>query len=430
MKILVLNSGSSSQKTALFDLGTESSSDPVAPLWEGKLDWDGSKETLTIGNSAGKKIHTKDEVGPSGHEASVEKLLQYLWSGETAVLGNAAAVQAIGHRIVHGGHTLTQPMIVSPEVRQAISDVSSIAPLHNVAGLQGIDLASKLFPNVPQVAVFDTGFHRTLPLEAKVYASHYSWYEQGIRRYGFHGINHEYCAQRAAAMLKRDGNTLKIVTCHLGNGCSLAAIDGGKSVDTTMGFTPLEGLAMGTRSGSIDPGILTHLVRSGAARAEDLDAILNRQSGLLGVSGVSSDMRDVIDAMHNGNEWAKLAFDIFVHRLCACIGAMAASLGGLHALVFTAGIGENSVEVRHAACERLAFLGLALEQAKNTSCIPDTDISRSNSNIPILVIRAQEDWAIARECARIVRIELPRLRLLLLRTRLLCRNLRAFLARL
>ena len=202
-------------------------------------------------------------------------------------------------------------------------------------------------------------------------------------------------------MLKRDVNTLKIVTCHLGNGCSLAAIDGGKSVDTTMGFTPLEGLAMGTRSGSIDPGILTHLVRSGAARAEDLDAILNRQSGLLGVSGVSSDMREVVDAMHSGNERAKLAFDIFVHRLCACIGATAASLGGLHALVFTAGIGENSVEVRHAACERLAFLGLALDQAKNTSCTPDADIARSDSNIPILVIRAQEDWSIARECARV-----------------------------
>jgi acetate kinase len=403
MKILVLNSGSSSQKTALFELGPETTTDPVAPLWEGKLDWDGSKEILTVTNSAGKKIHTEDEVDASGHEASVEKLLQNLWMGPTAVLESASEVQSIGHRIVHGGPNLTRPTIITPEVRQAISDVSSIAPLHNQAGLQGIDLATKLFPNVPQIAVFDTGFHRTLPLEAKIYPGPYSWYEAGIRRYGFHGINHEYCAHRAAQMLNHDLATLKIVTCHLGNGCSLAAIDGGKSIDTTMGFTPLEGLMMGTRSGSIDPGILTHLVRSGAARAEDLDAILNRQSGLLGISGISSDMREIVEAMRNGHERAKLAFDIFIHRLCACIGAMAASLGGLGVLVFTAGIGENSAEVRTAACERLAFLGIALDDATNTSCKPDADISCCDSAVRALVIRAQEDWAIARECARMVR---------------------------
>ena len=403
MKILVLNSGSSSQKTALFELGPKTSADPGAPLWEGKLDWDGSKEVLTVRNSAGKKIHTERESDGAGREASVENLLQSVWTGPTAVLTSPSEVEAIGHRIVHGGPKLTQPAIVTPEVRHAISDVSSIAPLHNQAGLQGIDLATKLFPGIPQVAVFDTGFHRTLPLEAKVYAGPYAWYEAGIRRYGFHGINHEYCANRAAKMLGRDVNSLKIITCHLGNGCSLAAIDGGKSVDTTMGFTPLEGLMMGTRSGSIDPGILTHLVRSGSARAEDLDGILNRQSGLLGISGVSSDMRDVVQAMRDGNTRAKLAFDTFIHRLCACIGAMAASLGGLDALVFTAGIGENSPEVRHAACERLGFLGIALERAKNSTMKPDADISALGSRVRVLVIRAQEDWAIAETCARLLR---------------------------
>src|SRR5438876_791052 len=334
MKILVLNSGSSSQKTALFEIGPDPTPDPIPPLWEGKLDWDGSKEVLAVKNSAGKRIHTEREIGTDHREASLEKLLQNVWTGPTAVLARASEVEAIGHRIVHGGPKMTQPAIVTREVRQAISNVSSIAPLHNQAGLQGIDLASKLFPNVPQVAVFDTGFHRTLPLAAKVYAGPYAWYEAGIRRYGFHGINHEYCAQRASQVLHREVNSLKIITCHLGNGCSLAAIDGGKSVDTTMGFTPLEGLMMGTRSGSIDPGILTHLVRTGAARAEDLDAILNRQSGLLGGSGVSSDMRDIVEAMHKGNARAKLAFDIFIHRLCAYIGAMTASLGGLDVLVF------------------------------------------------------------------------------------------------
>ena len=402
MKILVLNSGSSSQKTALFELGPEPSTDPAAPLWEGKLDWDGSKELLTVKNSAGKKIHTERESDGAGREASVENLLRNVWSGPTAVLGSASEVEAIGHRIVHGGPKLTQPAIVTPEVRQAISDVSSIAPLHNQAGLQGIDLAAKLFPGIAQVAVFDTGFHRTLPSEAKIYAGPYAWYEAGIRRYGFHGINHEYCANRAAHMLERDVSSLKIITCHLGNGCSLAAIDGGKSVDTTMGFTPLEGLMMGTRSGSIDPGILTHLVRTGAARAEDLDAILNRQSGLLGVSGVSSDMRDIVEVMSKGNARAKLAFDIFIHRLCACIGAMAASLGGLDVLVFTAGIGENSADVRRAACERLAFLGIGLDEEKASTLKPDSDISADDSRVRVLVIRAQEDWVIARECARMV----------------------------
>jgi len=401
MKILVLNSGSSSQKTALFDFGPDVTSDPAAPLWEGRLDWDGSKETLTIRNSAGKKIHSENQTG-TDRETSVEKLLQDLWSGPTAVLGSASEVQAIGHRIVHGGPDLTQPALIAPEVRQAIADVSSIAPLHNQAGLQGIDLAAKLFPNAPQIAVFDTGFHRTLPLEAKVYSGPYSWYEAGIRRYGFHGINHEYCATRAAQMLRRDPQSLKIITCHLGNGCSLAAIDGGKSIDTTMGFTPLEGLMMGTRSGSVDPGILTHLVRTGVARAEDLDGFLNRQSGLLGISGISSDMRDIVEAMRKGNERAKLAFDIFIHRLCACIGAMVASLGGVDVLVFTAGIGENSADVRATTCQRFAFLGVGLDEEKNTSCKPDVGISRRDSAVRVLVIRAQEDWAIARECSRIL----------------------------
>jgi acetate kinase len=402
MKILVLNSGSSSQKSALFELGSEQTVEPILPLWEGKLDWDGNKQILTVKNSAGKKLHTEGEVGPDGRHASVKKLLQNLWEGPASILLGPAEVQAVGHRVVHGGPNLTLPMLITAEVRRAISDVSAIAPLHNQAAKEGIDLASAMFPNIPQVAVFDTGFHRTLPLEAKVYAGPYTWYEKGIRRYGFHGINHEYCAHRAAQMLERDLAPLKLITCHLGNGCSLTAIDGGKSVDTTMGFTPLEGLMMGTRSGSIDPGILTHLVRSGVAGAEGLDAVLNRQSGLLGVSGISGDMRDVLEAVRQGNDRAKLAFDVFVHRLCACVGSMAACLGGLDALVFTAGIGENSPEVRRAACQRLAFLGIDLEEAKNTFAKLDTDISRVNSKVRVLVIRAQEDWAIARECLRIL----------------------------
>src|SRR6266542_1383497 len=333
MKILVLNSGSSSQKSALFELRPESGGDPVPPLWEGKLEWSGDKEDLHIRNRSGQEIRRQSKAGV--HRASVGGMLENAWSGPTAVLKSVSDIAIVGHRMVHGGPKLTQPVRITSEVKQDIENVAAVAPLHNQAGLEGIELIEKLLPNIPQIAVFDTGFHRTLPPEAFIYPLPYSWYERdGIRRYGFHGINHEYCAHRAAQLLKRDLSSLKIITCHLGNGCSLAAIDGGKSVDTTMGFTPLEGLMMGTRSGSIDPGILTHLVRSGAARAEDLDGILNRQSGVRGVSGVSSDMRDIVEAMHNGNERAQLAFEIFIHRLCACIGSMAASLGGLDVLVF------------------------------------------------------------------------------------------------
>jgi acetate kinase len=402
MKILVLNSGSSSQKSALFELGPQPSPDPIAPLWEGKLDWDGDRETLSIHSSRGENIHVEAEIRAEDRSASVEKMLRNLWSGPTAVVAASAEISAVGHRVVHGGPKLTQPAMITAEVKQAILEVSAIAPLHNQAGLQGIQLIEKLLPGTRQIAVFDTGFHRTLPLQAKVYPGPYEWYERGIRRYGFHGINHQYCAHRTAQLLGREITSLRIITCHLGNGCSLAAINGGRSIDTTMGFTPLEGLMMGTRSGSIDPGILTHLVRSGYAQQTELDDILNYQSGLLGISGVSSDMRDILVAVRGGNERAKLAFEIFVHRLQKAIGAMAASLGGLDVLVFTAGIGENSVEVRRATCAKLNFLGIQIDEAKNSSAKPDMDISSPSSPARILVIRAQEDWAIAQECVNLM----------------------------
>jgi len=401
MKILVLNSGSSSQKSALFELAPPGSLDPIPALWEGKIEWDGKKQTSTIKSSTGKKIRTEAEIGSGSRVEGVEKLLENLSTGPTALLLHVSEVQAIGHRIVHGGPELSEPTRITPEVRQAIAEVASIAPLHNQAGLEGIDLASKLFPGIPQIAVFDTGFHRTLPEAAKIYAGPYVWYEQGIRRYGFHGINHEYCAHRAAQMLGSDLASLKIITCHLGNGCSLEAIEGGKSIDTTMGFTPLEGLVMGTRGGSIDPGILIHVLRSGT-KVADLEDILNRQSGLLGISGISPDMRDIVRAMADGNARAKLAFEIFTHRLCACIAAMAASLGGLDVLVFTGGIGENSAEVREAASERLRFLGIGVYAAKNSTAKPDCEISAQETLARVLVIRAEEDWAIAQQCARML----------------------------
>lgn len=402
MKILVLNSGSSTQKTALFDLGPRPSSDPVPPLWEGKLEWDGNKEALTVRNTRGKTFHAKAKVPPQNRQSSVGKMLQKLWKGRTAVIRYESDIDAIGHRIVHGGSKLSEPVVINARVKRAIGDVAEIAPLHNKAGLQGIEIAEELFPRRKQVAVFDTGFHRTLPMYAAVYPGPYKWFQQGIRRYGFHGINHQYCAQRAAQMLGRKFSSLNIVTCHLGNGCSLAAVAGGKSEDTTMGFTPLDGLMMGTRGGSVDPGILIHLMRAQHATADQLDDLLNHRSGLQGISGISSDMRDVLKSAAKGNERAKLAFDIFVHRLQTGIAAMAASLGGVDVIVFTAGIGENSAEVRSAACAKLKFLGVELDQAKNAAPRLDADISGEGSAVRILVIRAQEDWAIARECVRLI----------------------------
>ena len=242
-----------------------------------------------------------------------------------------------------------------------------------------------------------------MPLSAVVYPGPYKWFSDGIRRYGFHGINHGYCAGRAAHLLGRDLKSLKLVTCHLGNGCSLAAIRTGRSVDTTMGFTPLEGVMMGTRSGSVDPGILTYLMRQSRLSGKQMDKMLNQKSGLLGISGISGDMRSILTARKKGHQRATLAFDIYVHRLRTGIGAMVAALGGIDALVFTAGVGENSSEVRAETCDALQFLGLALDLKKNTHCTPDQDIATSDSRARILVIRAQEDWAIAGECWKLMR---------------------------
>jgi len=240
-----------------------------------------------------------------------------------------------------------------------------------------------------------------------VYPGPYKWFESGIRRFGFHGINHQYCAGRAARLLGKDLNSLKLVTCHLGNGCSVAAIQEGRSVDTTMGFTPLEGLMMGTRSGSVDPGILIFLMRQSHLDIDQIDGELNQNSGLLGISGLSGDMREILAAIRQGHKRAKLAFDIYLHRLRAAIGAMAAGLGGIDALVFTAGVGENSAEVRAAACSRLDFLGLKLDSGKNAKPTLDQDISTADSRIRVLVIRAEEDWAIAGECWKLARKAAP-----------------------
>jgi acetate kinase len=408
MNVLVLNSGSSSQKSCLYEIGNTLPDDPPGCIWEGKIEWADDKAEYSIKNSRG--VSRKDQTSVASRGEAIERLLRSLWSGETQALSAPSAIDVVGHRVVHGGPQHFEPSVVNPEVKSAIESVSVFAPLHNRAELEGMEIVAKLLGPVPQVAVFDTGFHRTMPLSAATYPGPYDWFEQGIRRYGFHGINHQYCAQRAAQLLGKNLNSLKLVTCHLGNGCSLAAIREGRSVDTTMGFTPLEGLMMGTRSGSVDPGILTYLIRQRQFSAPQLDEVLNQRSGLLGVSGISSDMRQILAASKNGKEparmsRAKLAFDIYVHRLRSGIGAMVAVLGGIDALVFTAGVGENSPEVRAAVCDNFAFLGLRLDQGKNARLPLDEDISAPDATVRVLVIHAQEDWMIARECWNLMKTD-------------------------
>jgi acetate kinase len=405
MKILVLNSGSSSQKSCLYEIGETIPKDPPVCLWEGKVEWTDDQTYFAIKNSSG--VAVKDKTSVNSRVEAIERLLQTLWEGKTRAISDPAEIDVVGHRVVHGGPQHFEPAVVTAEVKSAIKSVSVFAPLHNRAELEGMDIVAKLLGPVPQVAVFDTGFHRTMPLAAKTYPGPYEWFEQGIRRYGFHGINHQYCAERAAQLLGKSLGALKLVTCHLGNGCSLAAIRQGKSIDTTMGFTPLEGLMMGTRSGSVDPGVLTYLMRRRHFLDDQLDDVLNKKSGLLGISGFSSDMREILGARNNAAEpakaaRAKLALDMYVHRLQSGIGSMIAVLGGIDALVFTAGVGENSPEVRAAACDNFAFLGLKLDREKNNHPSPDADISAPDSKPPVLVIRAQEDWMIARECWKLV----------------------------
>ena len=405
MRILVLNSGSSSQKSSLYDVGKTLPEHPPAPVWEGKIEWDGNHADIQAGNLQG--AHLKDRVKVASRSDAIERLLNTLWSGKMRVLSAPSEVDVVGHRVVHGGKSLQEATAITPEVKSAIARMSVFAPLHNRAELEGIKIIEKRFGTVLQVAVFDTGFHSRLPEPAAVYPGPYEWLAQGIRRYGFHGINHQYCAERTAQLLGRDLRSLKIVTCHLGNGCSLAAIREGRSIDTTMGFTPLEGLMMGTRSGSVDPGIMTYLMRHCGFTGQQLDEILNTRSGLLGISGFSGDMRQIVAAMKDGHPRAKLAFEMFVHRLQAGIGAMIATLGGIDALVFTAGIGENSPEVRVAACANFEFLGLKLDGAKNAQGSADQDISLSDSTVRVLVVHAQEDWAIARDCWRLASVRIP-----------------------
>ena len=395
MKVLVLNSGSSSQKACLYEIAESLPDRAPDSLWEAKVEFSLDSAAVTVKNSHG--VKQKEHIDTSSREDALRYLLNTLCDGKVRVLASPSEIDVVGHRVVHGGPHFESPVVITADVRSAISSTATLAPLHIRAEVEGMDLVQATLGAIPQVAVFDTGFHAQMPTVAAMYPGPYQWFENGIRRYGFHGINHQYCAGRAAQLLNRDLASLKIVTCHLGNGCSLAAIQGGRSVDTTMGFTPLEGLMMGTRSGSVDPGILIYLMRQTHLDPERVDEILNQESGLLGISGISGDMRDILASIQD-HPRAKLAFDIYVQRLRKGIASMTAAMGGVDVLVFTAGVGENSPEVRTAACRALEFLGIRLDSERNSQPSLDADVSIADSRVRILVIRAQEDWAIAKEC--------------------------------
>ena len=398
MRILVLNGGSSSFKCWFSELSGEDF--PVRapePLWSARVDWShhsGSAE-IRIRRSDG-AVNDRSMRGDKP-VAVLRPVIESLWDGPARVLQSRSEIDVVCHRIVHGGPEYTENAPLTAEVRSAIAKQAEFAPSHNRFELEAIQTVDQVVgTDVLQIAAFDTGFHSTLDPAAYVYSGPYAWLQQGIRRFGFHGISHRYAAHRAAELL--DSRALRLITCHLGNGASLAAVRNGKSVDTTMGFTPLEGLMMGTRCGSIDPGILIYLIRHCRYSAEQLDRVLNQESGLLGVSGVSGDMREIVEAMNGGNARARLAFDIYAHRLIRETGAMLAVLGGLDALVFTGGVGENSAPLRARVCEQLRFSGVRLDPAKNLQPKFDQDVAATDSQVHVLVIRAEEEWEIAREC--------------------------------
>ena len=395
MKILVLNAGSSSHKLCLYALGHTLPATAPTPVWEAQIDWYPDQAVIEIKTDTGAFLEQK--VALTSRRDTLSQVLSTLWQGPTQVLKSPHEIDAVGHRVVHGGQTYQASTIVTPEVKAEIDRLKQLAPNHNPANLDGIELMEKLLGQVPQVAVFDTAFHSQMPDAAAIYPGPYDWVNQGIRRYGFHGISHQYCSQRSAQILGRDG--LRLIICHLGNGGSLCAVHHGQSIDTTMGFTPLDGLMMGTRSGAVDPGILIYLMRQGYS-ADQLDHLLNKESGLKGISGISHDLRQISQAA--GDQRAQLAQELYLHRLKSCIGSMLMGLGGVEAVVFTAGIGEHAASIRAAACEAMEFLGLKLDSDKNNNHPVDQDIATVDSAIRVLVIHTQEDWAIAQDCWQIL----------------------------
>ncbi len=395
MKILVLNCGSSSIKYQLLDMETES------VLAIGKVERVGMEDAIFEYKGSGEKIK---EIGTIlDHTAGVRKVLKALTDPAHGVIKAPEEIAAVGHRVVHGGEAFVQSVIIDDEVKRTLRDLFDLAPLHNPANLTGILAAEAALPHAPGVAVFDTAFHATMPRKAFLYALPYVMYKRHkVRRYGFHGTSHKYVSQRAAAMLGRPLEEVNIITCHLGNGSSVAAVQGGKSVDTSMGFTPLAGLIMGTRSGDLDPGVIPYIMAREEIGISEVNSMLNKHSGMLGISGISSDMRQIEEEMEKGDQRAIETFEMMEYRLRKYIGAYTAALGRVDAIVFTGGIGENSPIFRKAVCENLGFLGVTFDEEANNCRGEEKIISGPDSKVAVMVIPTNEELMIARETAELV----------------------------
>jgi len=395
MKVLVVNCGSSSLKYQLFDMEKE---EVIAKGIVERIATLPSYLVYTLNNEKIKK-----EVIASNHTEAFKVVVNALLDEDKPVIKSIDEIGAVGHRIVHGGERFKEPIIIDEEVIAEIERNNELAPLHNPAGLAGIRGSLEVLQNVPQIAIFDTSFHSQMPKYAYLYALPLRFYrEHRIRRYGFHGTSHYYVAHRASQLVGRPIEELKIITCHLGNGCSITAVKGGRSIDTSMGFTPLEGLVMGTRSGDIDPAIPLYLIRDLNYTPEEVDNILNKESGLLGISEFSNDMRDVMGAAAKGEQKAELAMEMFCYRIKKYIGAYTAIMNGLDVLVFTAGIGENEPEVRELVCKDMDFLGISIDLQKNNFKGQEREISTLSSKVRVWVIPTNEELVIARETLRLV----------------------------
>ena len=399
MNILVINAGSSSLKYQLLNPETG------ALLAKGLCERIGIDGKFTYKPQVeGKKVLDAIDVAMPTHSEAIQAVLDALVDAENGVIGSMKEIDAVGHRVVHGGEAFNKSVLITDDVMKAIEDCIPLAPLHNPANLTGIRACQKVMPGVPMVAVFDTAFHQTMPAKAYMYALPYEYYENDkVRRYGFHGTSHKYVAGRAAAMLGKKPEELKLISCHLGNGSSVTAVDGGKSVDTSMGFTPLAGLPMGTRAGDLDAGILQYVMNKYGLSIDEMLNVLNKKSGVEGLSGVSSDFRDLENAAAEGNEKASLSREKFAYEVKKYVGAYAAAMGGVDAIIFTAGVGENDKAIRAMVCKGLEYMGVKLDDEANSVRGKETVISTADSKVKVLLIPTNEELMIAMDTASIVK---------------------------
>ncbi|MBQ8300532.1 MAG: acetate kinase [Clostridia bacterium] len=396
MKILVINAGSSSLKYQLIDMDNEN------VLAKGLCERIGIEGSNLQHTNVAKDEKTKIEKPMKDHGDAIQMVIDALVDSEIGVIASMDEIGAVGHRVVHGAEEFADSCMVTEAVMKALEKCTPLAPLHNPPNIIGIQACQKIMPNTPMVGVFDTAFHQTMPAKAFMYALPYDCYETDrIRKYGFHGTSHKYVSQKAVEYLGKPASELKIVTCHLGNGSSISAVDGGKCVDTSMGFTPLDGVPMGTRTGSIDPAVVTYLINQKGMDAKAVDAMMNKESGVAGISGVSSDFRDLSAAADEGNERAKLALDMFAYQVKKYIGSYAAAMGGIDAVVFTAGVGENDAATRAAVTEGLEFMGIKVDADKNNTR-GTVDVSAADATVKTLVIPTNEELMIAIDTKRLV----------------------------